>query len=377
MKILFSLDKYSLETGGAPRTAQQVVAALSNMGHEIQILEHDGRQKYHVQETAHVPIYRRKLTKIGDNTVKYLVHNRQWPIHLQEITQTFKPDVILTQGHLAISTVAFAKEQGITPVVFMHGLETFDPNFFLSKDPFTAEFDFWSADIRQKIKYPLMRRLLSKYQAMFRTADHVVANSKFMNKLLKAKLGVDSHVLYPPIATLTSSYALPQVTEDSPILLVKPQKVKGVAIFHELAKKTPNRKFLTVGKPPSPFRQRLGRLSNVTMLDNVTNMPKIYRQAALILGPSLIPEPFGRVFVEAGFFGVPSVAFRTGGIEESVGEGGILLEPGSSVNEWIKAIEQALEQDTYQRLSRAAYSNAQAIAEQSANGIAALFRAIG
>jgi glycosyltransferase involved in cell wall biosynthesis len=46
-----------------------------------------------------------------------------------------------------------------------------------------------------------------------------------------------------------------------------------------------------------------------------------YQQAALIAVPSVWPEPFGLVGLEAGAFGVPAVAFDVGGIGEWLRDG--------------------------------------------------------
>ena len=62
----------------------------------------------------------------------------------------------------------------------------------------------------------------------------------------------------------------------------------------------------------------------------------------VLFGPAQLPEPFGRVFVEAALAGLPSVASRAGGIPEAVGEGGILLEPSAPPAAWAAAIQSAL-----------------------------------
>lgn len=373
MNILFALDKYSYGGGGASRTAHQVVKALGAMGYTVTIFEHDGRHDFKDKDTAHVTIHRRKLPRIGDNTFKTIKHNNIWLGFLDEIVANTKPDIILTQGYLAPSAVQCAQQKGIKSVVFMHGLELFDPNFFVRQDPFTTEFNFWSAHLRQKLKYPFMKRVLNDYRHMLKTADVVVANSRFMQRLAQEKLGVEAQLLYPPIDIMADTYKVPQLNKESPILFVKPQAIKGVSVSYEVAKANQDRRFLVVGKAPSAFRSKLARLDNVETIDNVPGLAATYQKSAIILGPSLIPEPFGRVFVEAGFFGVPSVAFETGGIPESVGAGGILLPRTSSTEAWSQAIADVLNPSNYSRYSRAAFDNAQALAKTSQTGVSDIF----
>ena len=52
-----------------------------------------------------------------------------------------------------------------------------------------------------------------------------------------------------------------------------------------------------------------------------TEIEALFRTASLLAVPSLWPEPFGLVGPEAGAFGVPAVAFATGGIQDWLTDG--------------------------------------------------------
>ena len=58
-----------------------------------------------------------------------------------------------------------------------------------------------------------------------------------------------------------------------------------------------------------------------------------------LIVPSQWEEPFGRVALEAMYNKVPVIASKTGGLLESVGEGGMLIDDGSNVDLWAEAIE--------------------------------------
>lgn len=55
-------------------------------------------------------------------------------------------------------------------------------------------------------------------------------------------------------------------------------------------------------------------------------MDRLLEQATCFILPSLV-EPFGIAYVEAAAHGLPSIATATGGTEDSVGPGGILVDP--------------------------------------------------
>ena len=84
-----------------------------------------------------------------------------------------------------------------------------------------------------------------------------------------------------------------------------------------------------------------GRLRIATGSDD---MPAALMLADVVAMPSIIPEPFGRVAVEAGAMGRPVVAFNHGGAVESVLEGktGWLANPGDT-DDLTRALAAALE----------------------------------
>jgi glycosyltransferase involved in cell wall biosynthesis len=97
-------------------------------------------------------------------------------------------------------------------------------------------------------------------------------------------------------------------------------------------------RLLFAGNGPSqePWRELAGRLNvRATFfgwLDGAARSD-VLRRASLIAVPSLWPEPFGLVGLEAAVHGVPAIAFDTGGIGEWLHDdvnGRLVREPGSS-----------------------------------------------
>jgi len=68
-------------------------------------------------------------------------------------------------------------------------------------------------------------------------------------------------------------------------------------------------------------------------------IPSLYAQADIIVFPSLWPEPFGRIAIEAMAAGKPVIGSAIGGIKETIVLGtGILVEPGN-----VKQLREAIE----------------------------------
>ena len=69
-------------------------------------------------------------------------------------------------------------------------------------------------------------------------------------------------------------------------------------------------------------------------------------------------EAFGRVSIEAQINGIPVIASHIGGLTESVGDGGILIDPQAPTDEWVEAVRSTIEDDElWNRLSRRALSH--------------------
>ncbi|MDX2027021.1 MAG: glycosyltransferase family 4 protein [Alphaproteobacteria bacterium] len=72
-----------------------------------------------------------------------------------------------------------------------------------------------------------------------------------------------------------------------------------------------------------------GLQGRVHIVTHCHDMPAAYASCALVVAPSLVPEGFGRVPIEAMAMGVPVIATNIGGYQETVrnGETGWLIEP--------------------------------------------------
>ncbi|MFH2027619.1 MAG: glycosyltransferase family 4 protein [Nanoarchaeota archaeon] len=62
------------------------------------------------------------------------------------------------------------------------------------------------------------------------------------------------------------------------------------------------------------------------------HIPKIYADSDMIIFPSLWPEPFGRIPIEAMAAGKPVIATDSGAIKETVKNRGLLVKPGSIID---------------------------------------------
>jgi glycosyltransferase involved in cell wall biosynthesis len=230
-----------------------------------------------------------------------------------------------------------ARQRAIPVVAFVRAYSMFCPTQFRRRDPLRE------CDLHCRACFPWRRRLgqrivernLEAYRTALRSASLVIANSHYVRRVIRKLLGLEAAVVYP--FTDLDRYRSEGGAHDH-VLFVKPQYVKGLPIALEIARRMPDTRFLVAGRPRGRARRAFGGLPNVELCGWIQDMRAVYARTRVLLGPSIWPEPFGRVFVEAGAGGIPSVASARGGIPEAVGDGGLLVEDLFDIDRWIEAL---------------------------------------
>jgi len=196
----------------------------------------------------------------------------------------------------------------------------------------------WVADYHNEVnKSPLVR--------MARRADTDEAHIEFA---WRYQSQWDWVVVHPRV--VPSDYST-----DGPhdcITMINLHFMKGPEVFYEMARRFPNEQFLGViggyGKPVID-----DSLPNVEFIENTPNVrDEVYARTKIILMPSHY-ESFGRVPIEAGASGIPSVVSDTPGLRESQGPKGRFATTLDEFEEHIAAL-----------LSPKAYAAAQKQAKQ-------------
>jgi glycosyltransferase involved in cell wall biosynthesis len=167
----------------------------------------------------------------------------------------------------------------------------------------------------------------------------VVTNSGFMASRIKALWSMACDVVYP----VPDGRPFSADNRSGPfITFFNPLPHKGLGIAHTLVtKRFPGRPFLFVEGFIDPEQHAifLARSGNLVHARRSPDVATIYSMSHLVIIPSQWEEPFGRIALEAMLSGVPVIASRTGGLPESVGEGGILIDDFSNTDRWAEAIE--------------------------------------
>ncbi len=218
------------------------------------------------------------------------------------------------------------------------------------------------------------------YNQKMLSADGIIAISDYVKSVITSHYseavsekaiqvihrGVDLDVFDPAkvsqhrIVRLSETLNLP---DDGPVVMLPARATewKGHAPLIEavarLEAKDVTLLLLGAGDGHSRFIERLRALAIKTSLDgrlriasSTDDMPAALMLADVVAMPSTIPEPFGRVALEAQAMGRPVVAFKHGGAIESIQEGetGWLAEP-NNVEDLARCLQLALKLGPRQR----------------------------
>ena len=217
-----------------------------------------------------------------------------------------------------------------------------------------------------------------RYNGKLLKTNHVIAISNYVKELITSQYfgiedrlsvvyrGVDIDLFSPErvnqtrIINFVDNLAVP---EDVPVVMLPARATewKGHHILLQALAKIKDQPFICLmigagdGKPAfvkglARFGDKLGLEGRFRLTPIVDDMPAALMVADVVVMPSITPEPFGRVALEAQAMGRPIVAFDHGGAVESIipGKTGWLASP-KDVNSLAEALVAALSLSPRQR----------------------------
>lgn len=230
---------------------------------------------------------------------------------LTSIIEEFKPDIVMTSSpETSTGTddinrmMSVFKHYGLPVVVYIHEL-----------DPAMTLF----ANVQHQIAA-------------------VVTNSHFMAGKIQSRWQREAAVIYPVPSSKT--FKVTEAHGDF-ITFFNPSHRKGLDIAEQLVKEQlSEHPFLFVEgfMDARSHGVALKRSGNVVHARRSPDVATIYNLTRTLIIPSQWEEPFGRVALEAMYNQIPVIASNTGGLPESVGEGGLLIDDFDNVEAWADAI---------------------------------------
>jgi glycosyltransferase involved in cell wall biosynthesis len=336
MKV-FQVNNYLEHKGGAEESMLELANELQPRGHQLGFV-------FHVkgQETLSFP----QVPSYCVPVLEAAVWPNAWHLAtLARIMKRERPDVVLLHNVYNLWAVAVLRRLAPT-IRFVHGHEMYCMG--LHKNINTSEGDCPLAHscgclrhCRQDLPLP-QRVILYLYRKAEiranRALERLLVTSHYMERnLLRNGFSAEKIDIVPPFVTL--EHEGPPPPGNGVVLFVgRLEEIKGTRQLPRIARLLPDKAKLMVVGEGELRDELLTSLSRAGWRDRLIfrgwlhgeDLLGAYAAADVVMFPSVVEEPFGRVGIEAMAAGRPVVAFDVGGVREWLvhGETGYLVPRG-------------------------------------------------
>lgn len=346
MKILHINDKYC-NFGGSEKYLLDICTAQEEAGHQIVLISSEkesitipGRKEYFLKSSYGL----RSSLKI-------------WSQY-REIIRTENPDVInLHNTHAFISPFLIKKLCLLKPTVkFVHDAKFFCPHLGRKVIATTGELCHYPVGMHcfnRKGCYPfhlhgggvfnnLHKFFLVSYELRIsRLLEKILVGSQYMYHELVRNGFMPKKIRTIPCYT-DKAYDVrgPQAEKGLILCVGRFDGVKGIPQFIEALNYLKELQWCAeiigdgpfIGETKEKINQ-FGLENRIKLLGRLSSdeVDRFYQRCSMVVMPSMIPESFGLVGIEAMTFSRPVVAFDAGGIREWLrdGETGFMVERGN------------------------------------------------
>ncbi|MQY12765.1 D-inositol-3-phosphate glycosyltransferase [Streptomyces sp. RB5] len=334
MRVL-QIVNLGFEAGGAEKSVRLIADGLTDRGHHVHVIATDllaaGRDDVFAGELVpHVtggPLRR---------LLGYFWHRPAYR-QVRRAVRDFRPDVVHLHTIGEFSPAVPAATRGVPRVLTVHGPEDWTLNLLRWNLPSAVRGGRLSAADRARYCY---LRFLQRpaYLPWIRRLDLVLAPSRYFADAVRPDTGrVPVAVL--PNGITRDAVPLPVTAPDRVVFAGRLEPVKGVhvllAAFRRVLAVHPGARLTVVGDGSDRPRLEAAAadLPGVEFRGWVgpAEVRDCLRDAAVVALPSLWPENFPTVALEALQLGRPLLASRVGGLPELVGDdNGLLVPPGDT-----------------------------------------------
>lgn len=317
MRILFANAHYYLPqyVGGLQSSTHELALELKRRGHDVGVLANlIGNDLTGLRSRLARKLFRQEAS--ADYALGYPVYRTWFAWDAAEyVMEKMRPDVVVIQPRQTVRLGLEFQRLGAPVVVYLRDVEFHDHGGSLR-------------DLQQ---------------ASF------VANSEFTALQHFSAFGIRATVINP----LFNASRYRTESSGRNVTFINPVGPKGVDTALEVAARCPEIPFCFVegwklsAEARTELTARLSGLPNVRLRPSTSDMRSVYSEARIILMPSKWDEAWGRIASEAHFSGIPVVASNCGGLPESVGPGGALIDRDAPVESWASAIQRLWNDDKY------------------------------
>lgn len=391
MRILH-IHKYFHDRDGASKYELSLITKSQQLGHDTAVLAMRSADNFPS------PWEKYFLDEIKSDRGGLAVSLRQlfrafWSVEAYQKTRAiiadFKPDIIHLHNiytHLSPAVIFAARDCNIPMVMTVHDYALCSANYALwdekNNQPLTPPVSIWKTAQTKFIKDSFLRTfaldLIFKLQHLFGWYQKNIFQFLTYSYAARAHLiasGFEARqisVVGAPIENkLLATHNLAPSERRGVIFVGRIESYKGIDLITKLAALLPQVPFAIVGSGSQfgDLQAASSQLPNLTIYGHLSR-PQVYEllsRSRVALVPSLWPEPFGLVALEAMALGTPVIVSDQGGLKEipEPNLSGFVLSP-SDLKSWASAIKTLVNDDSaFASLSQSAQARAKQIGEEN------------
>jgi len=332
MKILIINNRGTIHAG-AEVMISQLCIGLRKKGHEVRVLAGDEEG-----DGQNISDYSFRATLRS-----FYLFNPFAIFALWRALRMYNPDIVHLHSVSKTSPFILLLLKNIPTVLTIHDHTVFDPTRIIDTPlfiPYKKTFGGYFID-HYSVRYLLEKVRFYFFRRFAKNIDIVFACSNFYAKC------AEESGMFNKVRVLHNGIDLPEykqfINYNKLLFVGRLEDEKGVHILldamSEIVKLHPNAKLDIVGsgKQEEKLKSQTHRLK----LDNSVffhgyeeshDVEKRYEETTLVIVPSLFPDNFPTVCLEAMAIGRPIVASKVGGIHEMVehDQTGLLVTPGDT-----------------------------------------------
>lgn len=256
--------------------------------------------------------------------------------------EEFEPDLILAQHELAYLGSWYSSRHEAPMIYFLRDYEKLYDERFYGRYRIDAAMNYLTSHITERYT----GKILDK-------SSEIIANSDYLGERYENYFGIETKTVYPFVDL--KEYMVEETGDK--ILHVNPIEEKGIKTTLEIAEQMPEEEFIIAGTTKKQeIDDKIQNLDNVEKLGYIDDMKKAYRQTKIVLVPSKWEEPYGRIPIEAGASGIPTIATTNGGLPESAGNPELLVD-SEDPEKFVDKIREV--QENYEKYSEEARKNSE------------------
>lgn len=338
MRILWAMD-YSCEThghlGGGIFSTRLLVKGLKALYHDVMTISP-------IWPESRLPWYVNRV-----RTAKRFARG------LRRAFEVNPPTVVIAQSHVYPYVIKEAHKAGVPNVLVAR-----DTRYRCPQPPSWTGKGCLTGCARclgkqALIPYPWFRHHVNMMREWAARSDAQVVPSTFIAQDMREWIPeTNPTVIYPPLDTSHH----PSSWHPRDVLYLGKGEYKGADIVLAIAEEMQGSdvRFRICGNQDPEHEAKFRRLDNVDYMGFVPQQVA-FETAKIVLAPARWTEPAARNVCEAIGIGVPCIISNRGGVPETMGPGGIVVDDLEDIDEWVGHIERLYDEpETWRDYSNAA-----------------------